>query len=193
MLVTFYQAIQRHHSLENSNILTQRFWIKHMLSLKNIFWLSTKSWKILSRSLLFFIPEPSGPGIFQTLTKHERRSLSTSYSVVGYTVRFSCLDNCSIMDLTPIQVIELYLLGYNAVYTALLATCFHSGFLFDLLFDPEDGRDTFLWNAGWLSTDYKVQGAIPQRIELLLTTAVRVSGPTIHLIALILLSFAPWQ
>jgi uncharacterized membrane protein YciS (DUF1049 family) len=31
--------------------------------------------------------------------------------------------------------------------STLLATCFHSGFLIGLFFDPEDGGDTFL-NVG---------------------------------------------
>jgi hypothetical protein len=31
---------------------------------------------------------------------------------------------------------------------ALLATCFHVGFLLDLFFDPEDGGDMFLGNIG---------------------------------------------
>jgi hypothetical protein len=73
-----------------------------------------------------------------------------------------------------LHCIELYLLGYNAVQYAesqptfrrnilpvwkqvalsLLATCFHVGFLLVLFFDPEDGGDMFLRNAGWLSTDY---------------------------------------
>jgi hypothetical protein len=35
-----------------------------------------------------------------------------------------------------------------------IATCFHAGFLLCLFFDPEDGGDMFLRNAGWLSTDY---------------------------------------
>jgi hypothetical protein len=34
------------------------------------------------------------------------------------------------------------------------ATCFLSGFLLGLFFDPYDGGDTFLRNVGWLSTDY---------------------------------------
>jgi hypothetical protein len=36
---------------------------------------------------------------------------------------------------------------YNLIFgklIALLATCFHTGFLLALFFDPEDGRDTFL-------------------------------------------------
>jgi hypothetical protein len=37
---------------------------------------------------------------------------------------------------------------------ALLATCFHAGFLLGLFFDPDDGSDMFLRNVGWLSTDY---------------------------------------
>jgi hypothetical protein len=37
---------------------------------------------------------------------------------------------------------------------ALLATCFHAGFLLGLFFDPEDGSDMFLRNVGRLSTDY---------------------------------------
>jgi hypothetical protein len=35
----------------------------------------------------------------------------------------------------------------NALFT-LLATCFHSGFLLSLFFDPEDGGDMFLRNVG---------------------------------------------
>jgi hypothetical protein len=37
---------------------------------------------------------------------------------------------------------------------ALLATCFHAGFLSGLFFNPEDGGDMFLRNVGWLSTEY---------------------------------------
>jgi hypothetical protein len=36
---------------------------------------------------------------------------------------------------------------------ALLATCFHAGFLFDLFFYPDVGGDMFLRNFGWLSMD----------------------------------------
>jgi hypothetical protein len=43
----------------------------------------------------------------------------------------------------------------------MLATCFHAGFLLGLFFDPEDGGDIFLRNAGSLSTDYK--GIYPRR------------------------------
>jgi hypothetical protein len=32
----------------------------------------------------------------------------------------------------------------------------HSGFLFDLFFNPEDGRYIFLKNIGWYSTDSTV-------------------------------------
>jgi hypothetical protein len=31
---------------------------------------------------------------------------------------------------------------------AMLATCFHSGFLLGIFFDPEDGCDMFLRNVG---------------------------------------------
>jgi hypothetical protein len=37
---------------------------------------------------------------------------------------------------------------------ALLATYYHAGFLLGLLFDPEDGGDTFLRNVASLLTDY---------------------------------------
>jgi hypothetical protein len=30
----------------------------------------------------------------------------------------------------------------------------HTGFLLDLLFNPEDGSHIFLWNVHWLSTDH---------------------------------------
>jgi hypothetical protein len=35
-------------------------------------------------------------------------------------------------------------------------TCyiFHAGFLLGSFFDPEDGSDMFLWNVGWILTDY---------------------------------------
>jgi hypothetical protein len=33
-------------------------------------------------------------------------------------------------------------------FTALLATCFQSGFFFGLFFDPEGGGDMFLRNVG---------------------------------------------
>jgi hypothetical protein len=35
-----------------------------------------------------------------------------------------------------------------------LSHLFHSGFLFSLFFDPEDGGDMFVRNIGLLSTDY---------------------------------------
>jgi hypothetical protein len=39
-------------------------------------------------------------------------------------------------------------------HLALLATCFHAGFLLGLFFDLEDGGNIFLRNLSWLSTDY---------------------------------------
>jgi hypothetical protein len=39
---------------------------------------------------------------------------------------------------------------------ALLAICFHDGFLLILSFNHEDGGQMFLQNVGRLSTDYKV-------------------------------------
>jgi hypothetical protein len=38
--------------------------------------------------------------------------------------------------------------------TALLATCFHAGFLRASFFDSENGGDMFLRNVGSISTDY---------------------------------------
>jgi hypothetical protein len=53
---------------------------------------------------------------------------------------------------------RLHLQGRNISWArnqeALLATCFHVGFLLGLFFDPEDGGDVFLRNVSWLSTDY---------------------------------------
>jgi hypothetical protein len=39
---------------------------------------------------------------------------------------------------------DFYLLGYNA----LLAICFHGGFLLGFSFDPEDGGGMFLRDIG---------------------------------------------
>jgi hypothetical protein len=47
----------------------------------------------------------------------------------------------------------LFLVSTRTI-NALLATFFHYGFLLCLFFDPEDGGDMFLRNAGLLSTDY---------------------------------------
>jgi hypothetical protein len=63
---------------------------------------------------------------------------------------------------------EFYLLGYNYVQSvesqptfrrnisppSLLATCFHVGFLFGLVFDFEVRRCMFLRNVCWLPVDY---------------------------------------
>jgi hypothetical protein len=41
------------------------------------------------------------------------------------------------------------------VNRAVLATCFHAGFLLGVFFDPEDGVDKFIWYVCWLSKDYR--------------------------------------
>jgi hypothetical protein len=48
---------------------------------------------------------------------------------------------------------------FTSVYTKYLiqsqAFCLlHAGFLFCLIFNPEDGADILLRNTGWLSADY---------------------------------------
>jgi hypothetical protein len=43
---------------------------------------------------------------------------------------------------------------WDIIQGALLATCFHAGFLLSLFFDPEYGGDMFLRNVGLLSTHY---------------------------------------
>jgi hypothetical protein len=48
---------------------------------------------------------------------------------------------------------RLHLQG-RKISRALLATCFHAGFLLCSFYDLEDGGDMFLRNVGWLSTDY---------------------------------------
>jgi hypothetical protein len=61
-----------------------------------------------------------------------------------------------------------YILEYSAVpsverepnfrrsmlFVASACHLLHNGYLHGLLFDPENGRDIFLRNIGWLSTDY---------------------------------------
>jgi hypothetical protein len=56
-----------------------------------------------------------------------------------------------------------------------LATCFHAGILL-VLFDPEHGGNTFLWNISWLSMDYIALTS--QKTVLFMTTTVRTSNPT---------------
>jgi hypothetical protein len=51
----------------------------------------------------------------------------------------------------------------------MLATCFHAGFLLSLYFDPEDGRNMFLRNLGWFSTDYTA--LYPRRLYSHITAA----------------------
>jgi hypothetical protein len=46
----------------------------------------------------------------------------------------------------------------------LLATCFHSSFLLDLFFGPEDGGDVFIRNVG-------LHGIVSYKIELFLKTS----------------------
>jgi hypothetical protein len=48
---------------------------------------------------------------------------------------------------------------------ALLATCFHPGFLLGLFIDPEDGGDIFLRDVSLLSTDYS---GMSQKVELVM-------------------------
>jgi hypothetical protein len=50
---------------------------------------------------------------------------------------------------------------------ALLATCFHAGFLLGSSFPSEDGSDMFLWNIGWL------QAAISKETELFTRATVK--------------------
>jgi hypothetical protein len=52
----------------------------------------------------------------------------------------------------------------------------HALFLLDLFFDSEYGGDIFLRNAGWLPTTTRRYEYIPEKIELLITTAVRTSN-----------------
>jgi hypothetical protein len=54
----------------------------------------------------------------------------------------------------------LYIIRNSVQRIALLAACFHAGFLL-----PEDGGDMFLRHVGWLSTDYTAL-YIPEDITL---------------------------
>jgi hypothetical protein len=60
--------------------------------------------------------------------------------------------------------------------SAVLATCFHAGFLLVFFFEPEDGGDIFLRNVDELTFN-GLHGVISQKIELFIPTAVRTSNP----------------
>jgi hypothetical protein len=76
---------------------------------------------------------------------------------------------------------EFYILGYKADIQ-LLTTCSRAGFLLSLFFDSEDGLDTFRRNVGL--TFNGLDGVVFQKIELVITTAVRTPNPTYCLIIL---------
>jgi hypothetical protein len=58
---------------------------------------------------------------------------------------------------------------------ALLATCYHAGFLLGLFFDPEDGGDV---PPKRRLTFNRLHGIISQKTVFFITTAVRTSNPT---------------
>jgi hypothetical protein len=58
---------------------------------------------------------------------------------------------------------------------ALLATCFHAGFLLGIFFDPEDGDDV---HPKRRLTFNGLYGFISQKVVFFITTAVRTLNPT---------------
>jgi hypothetical protein len=56
----------------------------------------------------------------------------------------------------------------------------HADFLLGLFFDPEDRDSMFLRNINWLSNG--LHGVISQKIELSMTTGMRISNPIFHTI-----------
>jgi hypothetical protein len=54
----------------------------------------------------------------------------------------------------------------NRASRTLLATFFHTGFLFGLFFEPDDGGDMFLRKFGWLN---RLHGVISQKIVFFIT------------------------
>jgi hypothetical protein len=61
---------------------------------------------------------------------------------------------CKLRPTLPFPACFLYNPKFHSQPITQFATCFHTGILLSL-FDPEDGGELFLWNAGRLSMDYK--------------------------------------
>jgi hypothetical protein len=90
-------------------------------------------------------------------TKVKKKKMNAHY--IGFEVLTAVVMNITIFwDITacgPLRVnrrfgtaYRLHLHGRKISRAAVLATCFHAGFLLDIFFDPEDGGDMFLRNVG---------------------------------------------
>jgi hypothetical protein len=64
-------------------------------------------------------------------------------AVVMKSIIFWDITQCS-----PLKVNRRFGGTYRLHLQALLATCFYTGFLLGLYFDPEDGGDMFVRNVG---------------------------------------------
>jgi hypothetical protein len=63
----------------------------------------------------------------------------------------------------------------NVVIFWVIAPCGSYVFLARLIFDPEDGDDTFLRDVGF----YKIHGATSQKTAFFIVTAVKNSSPSL--------------
>jgi hypothetical protein len=81
-------------------------------------------------------PHPVAVTVWHTARYYSANQISdNNVFIIGFDV------------VTPVVMKSAMVWGIMT-YKALLANCFHSGFLFSVLFDPEDGGDMFLRNVG---------------------------------------------
>jgi hypothetical protein len=85
------------------------------------------------------------------------------WNYVGFEVLTEVVMSSSVIrDIT--LCIHWKLTGVSEEHIDSVCSLLHAGFLFGLLFSPEDGRHMLLWNSRWLSADY--MALCPRRVAM---------------------------